>query len=95
MLLALPLIDALRSSGKCPTASRSQCRFLGYTLALVKGDKLSRLFATIFALMAFAGGLFALNQERAVELAAAFATPAARSASPSRATCSPCSSSGS
>src|SRR3990167_1881800 len=30
--------------------------FLDYTLALVKGDALSRLFATIFAVMALAGG---------------------------------------
>ena len=43
--------------------------FLGYELALVKGDALSRLFATVFAIMAFAGGLFALNQNRVVELA--------------------------
>ncbi len=53
-------------------ASRSRRTFLGYELALVKGDALSRLFATVFALMAFAGGLFALNQNRVVELAAAF-----------------------
>lgn len=46
--------------------------FLGYELALVKGDALSRLFATVFSLMAFAGGLFALNQRRTVELSAAF-----------------------
>ena len=46
--------------------------FLGYELAFVKGDTLSRLFAIVFALMAFAGGLFALNQRRMVELAAAF-----------------------
>jgi multicomponent Na+:H+ antiporter subunit D len=38
----------------------------------VEGDKLSRLFATVFAIMAFAGGLFALNQPRTAELAAAF-----------------------
>ena len=63
---------ARTSSGRCPTASRSQVPFLGYELALVKGDALSRLFATVFALMAFAGGLFALNQNRVVELAAAF-----------------------
>ena len=46
--------------------------FLGYELALVEGDTLSRLFATVFAVMAFAGGLFALNQKSSVELAAAF-----------------------
>ena len=35
-------------------------------------DKLSRLFAIIFALMAFGGALFALNQARRLELPAAF-----------------------
>ena len=52
-------------------ASPFEAPFLGYTLELVKGDALSRLFATIFAIMAFAGGLFALNQNRVTELAAA------------------------
>jgi len=47
--------------------------FLDYQLELVEGSNLSRLFATVFAIMAFAGGLFALNQKRVVELAAAFA----------------------
>ncbi len=46
--------------------------FLDYTLTPVKGDMLSRLFAIIFAIMAFAGALFAMNQSRVVELTAAF-----------------------
>jgi multicomponent Na+:H+ antiporter subunit D len=46
--------------------------FLGAQLTPVKGDALSRLFATAFATMAFAGGLFAINQPRTVELAAAY-----------------------
>ena len=45
--------------------------FLGYELTPVEGSRLGRLFATVFALMAFAGGLFALNRARAGELAAA------------------------
>lgn len=48
-------------------------QFLDYELELVEGSNLSRLFATIFAIMAFAGGLFALNQNRTIELVAAFA----------------------
>lgn len=48
-------------------------QFLDYDLELVEGSNLSRLFATIFAIMAFAGGLFALNQNRTIELVAAFA----------------------
>jgi multicomponent Na+:H+ antiporter subunit D len=46
--------------------------FLGYELVLLKGDALSRLFATAFGIMAFAGALFALNQNRVIELASAF-----------------------
>ena len=54
------------SSGRCPTARRLQ-RALPRLRAhrSLQGDELSRLFATVFALMAFGGGLFALNQKRA------------------------------
>ena len=45
--------------------------FLDYQLHPVKGDALSRLFATIFAIMAFAGALYALRQARLIELVAA------------------------
>ncbi|HJT61664.1 MAG TPA: Na(+)/H(+) antiporter subunit D [Burkholderiales bacterium] len=48
-----------------------QARFLGMELAPLALDKLSRLFAIIFALMAAGGALFALNQERRMELPAA------------------------
>jgi multicomponent Na+:H+ antiporter subunit D len=48
-----------------------QTRFLGMELAPLALDKLSRLFAIIFALMAAGGALFALNQERRLELPAA------------------------
>ena len=47
-------------------------RFLGYSLIPLEGGKLSRLFATIFALMAAGGGLFALGQRSRLELPAAF-----------------------
>ena len=43
-----------------------------FELILVQGDKLSRLFATVFAFMAFGGGLFSLTQKNVTELAAAF-----------------------
>jgi len=46
--------------------------FLDYELVPVEGDALARLFATVFAIMAFGGGLFALKQEKTLELAAAF-----------------------
>ncbi|MDH3413990.1 MAG: Na(+)/H(+) antiporter subunit D, partial [Gammaproteobacteria bacterium] len=40
-------------------------------IVLVEGDRLSRLFGTIFAIMAAAGGLFALGNARTIELCAA------------------------
>ncbi|MBF0621020.1 MAG: Na(+)/H(+) antiporter subunit D [Magnetococcales bacterium] len=46
--------------------------FLFWDLVPVRMDPLGRLFATIFSLMAFAGGLFALRQKRVSELSAAF-----------------------
>jgi multicomponent Na+:H+ antiporter subunit D len=70
-LLVLPLAT-LYLVWQVPDGVALEGRFLGYTLTLVKGDSLSRPFATIFAVMAFAGGLFALNQRNTVELAASF-----------------------
>ena len=70
-VLVLPLV-ALGLVWQVPDGVALAVPFLGYELALVKGDALSRLFATVFSLMAFAGGLFALNQRRTVELSAAF-----------------------
>ena len=71
VLLIAPLI-ALYMVWQVPDGVALTAPFLGYELALVKGDALSRLFATVFSIMAFAGGLFALNQNRTIELAAAF-----------------------
>jgi multicomponent Na+:H+ antiporter subunit D len=70
-ILVLPLVT-LFFVWQVPDGAALRTPFLGYELVLVKGDALSRLFATVFAIMAFAGGLFALNQNRVVELAAAF-----------------------
>ena len=47
--------------------------FLGYPIEPLEGSAVRRLFATIFALMAFAGGLYAYRQARWYELAAAYA----------------------
>ena len=69
-LLGLPLVT-LALVWSLPDGPALQAPFLGYELILVQGDKLSRLFATVFAIMAFAGALFALNQSRVTELAAA------------------------
>jgi len=70
-LLIIPLL-ALYLVWQVPDGIAVQRTFLGYELILVRGDALSRLFGTVFAIMAFAGGLFALNQNRVTELAAAF-----------------------
>ena len=70
-VLVLPLVT-LYLVWQVPDGIALKVSYLGYELAPVKGDALSRLFATVFAIMAFAGGLFALNQSRVAELAAAF-----------------------
>jgi multicomponent Na+:H+ antiporter subunit D len=71
VMLATPLL-ALVFAWQVPDGVALEATFIGYKLILVKGDALSRLFATVFALMAFGGALFSLNQSRVVELAAAF-----------------------
>lgn len=64
-LLALALVWSV-PDGPVLTTS-----WLGYDLVPLRGDSLSRWFGTIFALMAVAGGVFALNQPSRVETAAA------------------------
>jgi multicomponent Na+:H+ antiporter subunit D len=70
-VLALPLV-ALVLVWQVPDGAAWQLRWLDYTLTPLQGDKLSRLFAGIFALMAACGGLFALGQKSRVEVPAAF-----------------------
>ncbi|MDO9144557.1 Na(+)/H(+) antiporter subunit D [Rhodoferax sp.] len=70
-IVALPLL-VLALVWQVPDGSAWQLRFLDYTLTPLQGDKLSRLFATIFALMAAGGGLFAMTQKSRVEVPAAF-----------------------
>jgi multicomponent Na+:H+ antiporter subunit D len=47
--------------------------FLGYELEPIRVTTTGRLFATIFSLMAFVGGIFAYKQANTLELSAAFA----------------------
>ncbi len=47
--------------------------FLDYRIEPLEGSSVRRLFATIFALMAFVGGLYAFRQAKWYELAAAYA----------------------
>ncbi len=70
-VLLVPLVT-LWHVWQIPDGATLTMAFLDYTLEPVEGDRLSRLFGTIFAIMAFAGGLFAMRQSRTVELAAAY-----------------------
>jgi multicomponent Na+:H+ antiporter subunit D len=69
--LAAPFA-ALLGAWQLEEGAHWRAQFLGLELAPFAVDRLSRLFAVIFALMAFGGTLFALNQERRLELPAAF-----------------------
>ncbi len=70
VLLAAPLA-VLVWLWLLPDGSGATVSWFGQDLTPVRVDALSRLFATVFAIMAAAGGLFALRQERTAELAAA------------------------
>jgi multicomponent Na+:H+ antiporter subunit D len=71
-LLVAPIIT-LWLIWQVPDGVHFTADWLGYQLELVRGDKLARLFATVFAIMAFAGGLFSLNQSSSFELGSAYA----------------------
>jgi len=71
VILGLPLI-AMWAVWAVPDGVSLTLPFLSYELQVVKADALSRLFGTIFTLMVFGGGLFALGQKSDLELAAAF-----------------------
>lgn len=69
--LATPLLT-LWAIWQVPDGVVLSLSFMEYQLQLVEGDRLSRLFAIIFTIMAFTGTLFALRQESRLELPAAF-----------------------
>ncbi len=71
VLLALPLI-ALAVLWQVPDGPALTIAFLGTELVPVQGTTLGRLFGTVFLIMAFAGGLFAMGQKRNTELVAAY-----------------------
>jgi multicomponent Na+:H+ antiporter subunit D len=70
-ILALPAM-ALAALWSLPDGRIWETAWLDYTLTPLAVDPLSRLFATIFLLMALGGGLFALRQPSRLELPAAF-----------------------
>ncbi len=67
VLLATPLI-ALALVWMTPDGVILALPFMEWTLEPFESDKLSRLFATVFTLIALAGNLYALKQERVLEL---------------------------
>lgn len=70
IVLLAPLLT-LWAIWQVPDGVAGTLPFLDYEIEPVEGSPLRRLFATIFALMAFAGGLFSFRQAHWRELAAA------------------------
>jgi multicomponent Na+:H+ antiporter subunit D len=71
LILIAPLLT-LVAVWSLPEGVLVSTTYLGMELQPVKVDTLSRMFGTVFAIMAFGGGLYALNQPKVRELAAAF-----------------------
>ena len=72
VMLAVPLVT-LWAIWQIADGVPGTVPFLGYDIEPVEGSPLRRLFATVFALMAFLGGLFAFRVAKWHELAAAYA----------------------
>jgi len=71
LILALPLMT-LGLVWNLPNGTFLISSMLDYELVFLRSDPLSRLFATVFSIMAFVGGLYALKQKSVMELVAAF-----------------------
>jgi multicomponent Na+:H+ antiporter subunit D len=69
--LLVPL-SALLIAWQLPEGALWHASLLEYAITPLRVDRLARLFAIVFALMAFAGGLYALNQPSRSEVPAAF-----------------------
>ena len=72
ILLGAPLLT-LWAIWQVPDGVVSSIPFLGYQIEPVEGSALRRLFATIFAIMAFVGGLYAFKLAKWYELASGYA----------------------
>ncbi len=72
VVMGLPLLT-LAAVWMVPEGHTVTVPFLDYDLMPVHWTATGRVFATVFAIMAFAGGVFAIRQARVLELAAAFA----------------------
>ncbi|MEZ5536741.1 MAG: Na(+)/H(+) antiporter subunit D [Thiolinea sp.] len=71
LLLLLPVLTLLMI-WMIPQDSAAVFGFMDYELEPMHSTPEGRLFATIFAVMAFTGGLYALNKATVLELSAAF-----------------------
>ncbi len=69
-VLGTPLLT-LWAIWQIPDGVVATVTFLDYPIEPIEGSPLRRLFATIFALMAFGGGLYAFRQAKWYELSAA------------------------
>jgi len=72
IVLLSPLVT-LWATWQIPDGISMTVDFVGYQLEPIEGSALRRLFATIFALMTFVGGLYAFRHASALELAASYA----------------------
>lgn len=72
IVLGAPLV-ALWAVWQVPDGIAATATYLDYTIEIVEGSPVRRLFATIFSIMAFVGGLYAFRTARGFELAAAYA----------------------
>ncbi len=72
LILGLP-VAVLILVWTIPTTSTVTTTFMGYELTLLRFHPATLVFATIFSIMAFAGGLYAYRQAHIAEVSAAFA----------------------
>lgn len=72
VILVAPLLT-LWAIWQVPDGVQGTVKFLSYYIEPVEGSPLRRLFATVFAIMVFVGGLYSFRIAKWYELAAAFA----------------------
>ena len=72
VILVAPIIT-LWAIWQIPDGVQGTIKFLSYNIEPVEGSPLRRLFATVFAIMVFVGGLYSFRIAKWYELAAAFA----------------------
>ena len=72
VILVAPLLT-LWAVWQIPDGVQGTVKFLSYNIEPVEGSPLRRLFASVFAIMVFVGGLYAFRIARWYEMAAAYA----------------------